>query len=100
MNTVGVSLFPYCMPSISCLPPAPESPVDGSNTPMRTTLSPEEEPESAGAWLESPEPLPESAGAWLESPEPLPESPEPPDPPVQLVRPVQPVRPAPMAQPV
>ena len=30
----------YCIPSISCLPPAPESPVAGSNTPMRTTFSP------------------------------------------------------------
>ena len=40
MSTVGVSLLAYCMPSISCLPPAPESPVEGSNTPMRTTLSP------------------------------------------------------------
>ena len=41
MSTVGVMWFAYCIPSISCLPPAPESPVAGSNTPIRTTLSPE-----------------------------------------------------------
>ena len=31
----------YCIPNISCLPPAPESPVAGSNTPIFTTFSPE-----------------------------------------------------------
>ena len=40
MSTVGVSLLAYCIPSISCLPPGPESPVAGSNTPMRTTFPP------------------------------------------------------------
>lgn len=41
MSTVGVSWLAYCMPSISCLPPAPESPVAGSKTPIFTTLSPD-----------------------------------------------------------
>ena len=41
MSTVGVMWLAYCIPSISCLPPAPESPVAGSNTPIFTTFSPE-----------------------------------------------------------
>ena len=34
----------YCMPRISCLPPAPLSPDWGSNTPILTTLPPSEPP--------------------------------------------------------
>ena len=41
MSTVGVMWLAYCIPNISCLPPAPESPVAGSNTPIFTTFSPE-----------------------------------------------------------
>ena len=37
---MGVSVLAYCMPSISFLPPEAESPVEGSKTPMRITLSP------------------------------------------------------------